>query len=166
MTGVIHLKTPPLFVLFITHTGYIYANGLSETYVGVATAMSSVAGIIGAVLYTQLHRCLGLERTGLISFTFQLSCLSMCLLSIWLPGSPFQPHAIAEQFSREPQLSVETADSTTETMVLYDVSVNATTEAYESEERHSAVTPSIIVFVCGIVVSRIGEVNRIMRMIT
>ena len=128
--------------------------------------MSSVAGIIGAVLYTQLHRCLGLERTGLISFTFQLSCLSMCLLSIWLPGSPFQPHAIAEQFSREPQLSVETADSTTETMVLYDVSVNATTEAYESEERPSAVTPSIIVFVCGIVVSRIGEVNRIMRMIT
>ena len=147
------------------HTGYIYANGLSEGYVGVATACSSVAGILGALIYTQLHRCLGLERTGLVSFTFQISMLCFCVLSIWLPGSPFQPEAIVEQFTsggsqHDATVSVQSNVSAAEAVTAYDVIVvNATAvvDAEHIQHSSSAVTPSIIVFVSAIVVSRMGE---------
>jgi len=54
--------------------------------------LAGATGILGTFLFTRLRRCLGLERTGLIAFSAQLSCLTLAVVSIWTPGSPFDIH--------------------------------------------------------------------------
>lgn len=46
---------------------------------------------LGSFFYPVLRSRIGLCRTGLYSLGLQLSCISLCVVSIWLPGSPFDP---------------------------------------------------------------------------
>lgn len=118
---------------------------------GVATACSSVAGICGALIYTQLRRCFGLERTGLLSFAFQVLCLVACVASIWMPGSPFDPDAL---FSR----NIDSNDS----VAVFELEANVTNDVTSStDDGENSVYTSIVLFVSAIVVSRMGEdINR------
>ena len=44
-------------------------------------------------LYLQTPaRRIGLERTGLIAYSTEILCLSLCVASIWASGSPFDPY--------------------------------------------------------------------------
>ena len=46
-------------------------------------------GILGTLSYPSFRRRLGLERTGLFASGIQISCLCLCVVAIFLPGSPF-----------------------------------------------------------------------------
>eukprot|EP00923_Selenidium_pygospionis_P048923 GHVN01084187.1.p1 GENE.GHVN01084187.1~~GHVN01084187.1.p1 ORF type:complete len:200 (+),score=7.00 GHVN01084187.1:150-749(+) len=43
-----------------------------------------------------MRKWIGLQRTGLVSFTLELACLSLCLVSVFVPGSPFEIGFLAE----------------------------------------------------------------------
>ncbi|TKC50703.1 hypothetical protein EI555_001044, partial [Monodon monoceros] len=69
-------------------TGYAYTQGLSGSILSILMGASAVTGIMGTVAFTWLrHKC-GLVRTGLISGFAQLSCLILCVISVFMPGSP------------------------------------------------------------------------------
>lgn len=70
-------------------SGYGYTIGVPEYMIGVMRAMGSIAGIIGTLVYPYMHRKVGLERTGLYAVSFDITCLMLCIASIWAPGSPF-----------------------------------------------------------------------------
>ncbi|XP_052802282.1 solute carrier family 40 member 1-like isoform X2 [Mya arenaria] len=71
--------------------GYGYTQGINESIMGVMMAAGSVTGILGTVLYPIFHRRIGLQRTGLFSYLFEISFLCLCVASVWAPGSPFDP---------------------------------------------------------------------------
>ena len=54
-------------------------------------AGGAITGILGTIIYPILHRRMGLERTGLFGFFFEICFLCLCVASIWTPGSPFDP---------------------------------------------------------------------------
>ena len=54
-------------------------------------ALSGLTGIIGTIVFTILRRRIGLERTGLVAFNLEILCITLCVLSVWMPGSPFEP---------------------------------------------------------------------------
>lgn len=58
---------------------------------GVMMAAGAITGILGTMLYPVFHRKIGLQRTGLFSFLFEVSFLCLCVASVWAPGSPFDP---------------------------------------------------------------------------
>ncbi|KAK1336471.1 LOW QUALITY PROTEIN: hypothetical protein QTO34_002500 [Cnephaeus nilssonii] len=66
-------------------TGYAYTQGLSGSP---ADGRLGRHGILGTVAFTGLRRRCGLVRTGLISGCAQLSCLVLCVVSVFMPGSP------------------------------------------------------------------------------
>ena len=66
-------------------------QGLSESVLGILMGSSAVFGIIGTFAYPVIRRHAGLVRTGLIALSCQVSCLTLCIVSIWMPGSPFDP---------------------------------------------------------------------------
>jgi len=68
---------------------FAYSQGLCASALGGLQACGAVMGILGTLSYPALRRHLGLERTGLCASTLQISCLALCLVSIFLPGSPF-----------------------------------------------------------------------------
>uniref|UniRef100_S4REI1 Solute carrier family 40 member n=1 Tax=Petromyzon marinus TaxID=7757 RepID=S4REI1_PETMA len=70
-------------------TGYAYTQGISASLLGILIALSAVAGLLGTVVFTQLRRAVGLVRTGLLSGVAQLAALSLCAVSVFAPGSPF-----------------------------------------------------------------------------
>ncbi|XP_060008450.1 solute carrier family 40 member 1 [Lagenorhynchus albirostris] len=69
-------------------TGYAYTQGLSGSILSILMGASAVTGIMGTVAFTWLRHKYGLVRTGLISGFAQLSCLILCVISVFMPGSP------------------------------------------------------------------------------
>ncbi|EHB14677.1 Solute carrier family 40 member 1 [Heterocephalus glaber] len=69
-------------------TGYAYTQGLSGSILSILMGASAITGIIGTVAFTWLRRKCGLVRTGVISGWAQLSCLILCVISVFMPGSP------------------------------------------------------------------------------
>ena len=76
---------------YFCFTGYIYANGVKESYVGISMGLAGITGILGTFLFSKLNRKLGLERTGLIAFFSEIICLSLTIASIWVSGTVFDP---------------------------------------------------------------------------
>uniref|UniRef100_A0A914UTK1 Solute carrier family 40 member n=1 Tax=Plectus sambesii TaxID=2011161 RepID=A0A914UTK1_9BILA len=72
-------------------TGYAYSQGLPTDVLAIARGVAALMGIIGSVIYPFSRSKIGLARTGLVSFLLDLLCLALCVLSIWLPGSHFDP---------------------------------------------------------------------------
>lgn len=52
-------------------------------------AVGSLFGITGTFAYPLFRKHLGLKSTGLSGMVFQITCLSACVVSIFLAGSPF-----------------------------------------------------------------------------
>ncbi|XP_064638843.1 solute carrier family 40 protein member 1-like isoform X2 [Lineus longissimus] len=72
-------------------TGYAYSQGMTESVLGIMMALGAIAGILGTFNFQFLRGQVGLVRTGLISLVLEVSCLSLCVGSIWAPGSAFDP---------------------------------------------------------------------------
>ncbi|KAM4608882.1 solute carrier family 40 member 1 [Polymixia lowei] len=70
-------------------TGYAYTQGLNGSVLSLLMGASAVSGICGTVAFTWVRKKCGLIRTGLISGIAQLSCLMLCVVSVFAPGSPF-----------------------------------------------------------------------------
>ncbi|XP_006878825.1 PREDICTED: solute carrier family 40 member 1 [Elephantulus edwardii] len=69
-------------------TGYAYTQGLSGSILSILMGASAITGIMGTVAFTWLRQKCGLIRTGLISGFAQFSCLILCVISVFVPGSP------------------------------------------------------------------------------
>ncbi|CDQ57307.1 solute carrier family 40 member 1 [Oncorhynchus mykiss] len=70
-------------------TGYAYTQGLNGSVLSLLMGASAVSGICGTVAFTWVRKKCGLIRTGFISGVVQLSCLVLCVASVFAPGSPF-----------------------------------------------------------------------------
>ncbi|KAG9468821.1 hypothetical protein GDO78_021887 [Eleutherodactylus coqui] len=69
-------------------TGYAYTQGLSGSVLSILMGASAISGIMGTVAFTWLRKKCGLVRTGFISGIAQLSSLVLCVVSVFMPGSP------------------------------------------------------------------------------
>ena len=72
--------------------GYVLLQCVSELALGLLLAASALLGIVGSLAFPALRRVAGgAAPAGLLGMVALLSSLSLCLVSIWLPGSPFDP---------------------------------------------------------------------------
>lgn len=69
--------------------GFSYSQGINESIMGILMAGGGLVGVCGALLYPIVRRKVGLERTGLFGFFLEIVFLSLCVASVWAPGSPF-----------------------------------------------------------------------------
>lgn len=70
-------------------TGYAYTQGLNGSILSLLMGASAISGIFGTVAFTWIRKKCGLIRTGFLSGAAQLACLVMCVVSVFVPGSPF-----------------------------------------------------------------------------
>ena len=111
---------------------------------GICVGLAGATGMLGTLLFTRLRRRLGLQRTGLIAFTAEVSCLSLAVVSVWTPGSPFDIHFASRPASSElcnVTENVTSSSSCGETAVAGPRGVNA----------------SIVLLLVGIISSRVGK---------
>uniref|UniRef100_A0A8C8VJM1 Solute carrier family 40 member n=1 Tax=Pelusios castaneus TaxID=367368 RepID=A0A8C8VJM1_9SAUR len=70
-------------------TGYAYTQGISGSLLSILMALSAFSGLMGTILFTKLRKCYGLAITGIVSSFLHISCLMLCVFSVFAPGSPF-----------------------------------------------------------------------------
>jgi len=64
---------------------------VSEAVLGILVAVSALVGIAGSLAFPAVRKFLGVERAGVVGMGALVSALSLCVVSVWLPGSPFDP---------------------------------------------------------------------------
>lgn len=69
-------------------TGYAYTQGINGSLLSLLMGVSAMAGLLGTVVFTNLRKLYGLIKTGMISSCLHLSCLLLCVCSVFAPGSP------------------------------------------------------------------------------
>ncbi|KAI6233382.1 Solute carrier family 40 protein [Aphelenchoides fujianensis] len=77
-------------------------TGLPDEIIGWFRSAGSVLGIAGAASYTASERIFGVRRAGFMGLILQQICLYLCVASIFLPGSPFDPAAFNRETQAEP----------------------------------------------------------------
>ena len=55
---------------------------------GALVGISALVGVAGSLAYPIFRQKFGLDRTGLIGMFLLVSCSSLAVLSVFLPGSP------------------------------------------------------------------------------
>lgn len=139
--------------------------------VGLSMGLAGLTGMIGAFLFTRLHRLRGLNFTGVVAFSAEILCLVLALASIWAPGSLFQPYYKFSDASSKnltancPANSSESlvgitvtssGSSGVETSTMGEDSV-VTVGVVSDVDEDWVVSVSVILLLVGIIASRVGK---------
>ncbi|MFH4974029.1 hypothetical protein AB6A40_000738 [Gnathostoma spinigerum] len=143
--------------------GFGKSQGLSEVWLGGFRSLGALFGIIGAIVFPLMTNRIGLRKSGFVGLTWQHFSLYLCLASIWLPGSPFDPRGYAKHTGLkawwqqlEDAISMSSAVSNPfDSRNLTETVVNGTANWDEwSANEHSTI--SIAALFAGIVLARFG----------
>uniref|UniRef100_A0A914V179 Solute carrier family 40 member n=1 Tax=Plectus sambesii TaxID=2011161 RepID=A0A914V179_9BILA len=138
-------------------TGYAYSQGLKENVLALARGVGALIGITGTILFPWVRSKVGLIRTGLFSFALELACLLLSAVSIWLPGSPFNPLDYFRGDSKKQEFITTTttspfANGTTTSGINFTLTTSS--ESFQKDDISSKW--SIWTFIVGIVLARCG----------
>ncbi|KAM9486464.1 solute carrier family 40 member 1 [Clarias gariepinus] len=138
-------------------TGYAYTQGLNGSILSMLMGASAVSGICGTVAFTWVRRKCGLIRTGFLAGMVQLSCLMLCVVSVFVPGSPFDlsvspfESMISHLLGNTPLPEAPTMAS----LITTESSVNITTmQAEEVPQIKSYLSVSLLF--AGVIAARVG----------
>uniref|UniRef100_A0AC34R9G1 Solute carrier family 40 member n=1 Tax=Panagrolaimus sp. JU765 TaxID=591449 RepID=A0AC34R9G1_9BILA len=137
------------------------SQGVSEIVLGVFRSLGSVLGILGAVSYAYAEQHFGIKKTGFFGLIFQQVFLWFCVLSVFLPGSPFDPIGYIrewtlanwfEQFKSAVYMSA--TDDAGSNMTFSGLEIPETSFSWSS--MFSVGMSSVMIFFCGITFARFG----------
>lgn len=134
--------------------GYSYSQGVPESILGILRAVGAAIGLLGSVAFPSFVRCLGVERTGLYGFALEIASLTLCVASVWAPGTPFDPSAVSISTIVDP-------------FTFQNTSSNSTGSYQEGPESYT----SVILLLSGIILARFGlwvadlSVNQVLQQV-
>uniref|UniRef100_A0A8C4YIT8 Solute carrier family 40 member n=1 Tax=Gopherus evgoodei TaxID=1825980 RepID=A0A8C4YIT8_9SAUR len=120
-------------------TGYAYTQGISGSLLSILMALSAFSGLMGTILFTKLRKHYGLAVTGVVSSLLHVSCLMLCVFSVFAPGSPFDLGIFSLLTSKNSSLNQETLQKN---------------HMHGSDHPESYI--SIILLFSGVILARIG----------
>merc|ERR1719430_3099249 len=137
--------------------GYCLLQGVPHAALGILVGVSAVVGVAGSLAYPPIRKRVGLERTGLLGMFLLVSCSSLALLSIALPGSPMDLNVLV-------QSNINSSTPLSPTAIIPEdtnSSVNGTmaeSEVFPDTDVASWLLAncSVIVFLSGIILARFG----------
>ena len=77
--------------------GFCMSQCITKSILGGLLGLTAIIGILGSLTFPVLRKRFGLHRTGLIGFISLISMLTLCVVSIGLEGSPFDPYFFQTQ---------------------------------------------------------------------
>ena len=77
--------------------GFCLAQCVTDGILGILVGVSAFIGILGSLSFPYIRKRVGLARTGVIGMGCLITADMLCVISIWLDGSPFDPMNIGNQ---------------------------------------------------------------------
>merc|ERR550517_1809464 len=134
--------------------GFCLLQGVPHAVLGILVGVSAVVGVAGSLAYPPIRKRVGLERTGLLGMFLLVSCSSLALVSILLPGSPMDLNVLIQSKTNSSILLSPT------TIIPEDTNSSASGTKADSEDTDVAswllANCSVIVFLSGIILARFG----------
>uniref|UniRef100_A0A8C5YXK0 Solute carrier family 40 member n=1 Tax=Marmota marmota marmota TaxID=9994 RepID=A0A8C5YXK0_MARMA len=127
-------------------TGYAYTQGIGGFLLSILTALSALSGLMGTILFTWLRGHYGLVTTGVISSWLHVGCLTLCVFSVFAPGSPFDTAVSSLPLSK---------NSSSSPKLLKDDQVTVLFDGQQDLEQPESYV-SIILLFSGVILARIG----------
>lgn len=146
-------------------TGYAYTQGLNGSVLSLLMGASAVSGICGTVAFTWVRKKCGLIRTGFISGMVQLSCLMLCVVSVFAPGSPFDLSVSPFQDLYTHLVGEKQLPEAKHTISSVLTSGNTTTAAPTEELPYPASSLSVSLLFAGVIAARVGKSGFLNTMI-
>lgn len=152
--------------------GYAYTQGVGGSLLSILTALSALSGLMGTILFTWLRGHYGLVTTGIISSWLHMGCLTLCVFSVFAPGSPFDLAVFSLPLSnnsssnhevlKEDQVHVYSFERNMNQPILPDrSSIHWTNSTVlfegEQEPEYPESYISISLLFSGVILARIGE---------
>lgn len=137
-------------------TGFAYTQGLNGSVLSLLMGASAVAGICGTVAFTWVRKKCGLIRTGFISGIAQLSCLVLCVVSVFAPGSPFDLSVSPFQDLYTHLVGEKTLPEVDQSLTSILSGLNATTPS-PAEDLPVQSYMSVSLLFSGVIAARVGE---------
>ena len=119
----------------------MYSQGVSESMIGIISAVGALSGIVGSLSFPILRNKLGKCGVGNFGFGFETICLVPCVVSVFMAGSPFLQNNGQSDF-------LTTTEPT-------DIFISSTEQ--QRVDQSSELT-SVTIFIVGIVLSRFGKI--------
>ena len=145
---------------------------MEEWKLGLFITFEGLNGIIATLIYPRARKAVGLERTGLYAFAAELAALTLCVISLWTPGSPSHMYKHAIPISKQDNCSDTSAiqyNATSELMSfnksnmwvnVSDMTATNMSNSYVSGTPSQCVSrplTSVVLYLVGITGSRIGK---------
>ncbi|ELU08589.1 hypothetical protein CAPTEDRAFT_197742 [Capitella teleta] len=143
--------------IVIARTAFAKAQGLSEAIVGLLQSIGALFGVLGTIIFPVLRKRLGLTRTGMCSFFLLLVSLVPCLVSIWAPGSPFDPSFLSRRGEINDGINYTLTDFADESVFSYELSEESYTIANNTAQQSYL---SVGLLMGGIVIARTESMNK------
>ena len=150
-----------LSFLYMTVLGFdniTYAFCLSqcvtEWVLGVLVGVSAIVGVIGSLSFPFIRKRIGLPKTGLIGMAILLITLSLCVVSIWLDGSPFDAHYYRNRDIQNSTIGQLYTSQNTTLQILKNETNKIMPD--ESSECQTSSFLSVSVFLIGMILARSG----------
>lgn len=137
-------------------TGYAYTQGLNGSVLSLLMGASAISGICGTVAFTWIRKKCGLIRTGFISGMAQLSCLMLCVVSVFAPGSPFDLSVSPFQDFYTHLLGESVLPEADHILSAVIAGANATTTAPAEELPPPQSYMSVSLLFAGVIAARVG----------
>ena len=136
--------------------GFCLSQCVTEGQIGILVGASALIGILGSSSFPYLRKKFGLARTGIIGMVNLIIADMLCVTSIWLNGSPFDPHIIGNRIQMTDEIDGNYLDQHHWRTPSF-VETNSTTPSYEelSECRISSYL-SITILLSGILLAKFG----------
>ncbi|XP_067931981.1 solute carrier family 40 member 1-like [Watersipora subatra] len=127
--------------------GYANSQGATPAAIGGMMSAGAVTGIVATFVYPKMRNSIGVERAGLVGSAAQILCLLLSLLSVWVPGSPF---------NLSPQTSENVTNGVTEPINLTEYGNLLPNVTVVSPVEPSVSKFSLVFLMAGIITSRFG----------
>ena len=135
--------------------GYCMAQCIKKSILGGLLGLTAIVGIIGSLTFPGLRKRVGLHKTGLIGFASLISMLTLCVVSIMLEGSPFQPFFYQKTEANNSSLEQMIPINTTTTIASPIFYVTEVRDRHDSSCYVSSFL-SVAIFLAGIILARFG----------
>lgn len=126
---------------------------MTESILSIIVGLAACFGILASIAYPFLRKRFGLANTGLIALTCQISCLTISVISLWLPGGTFGPPSDVHQSSANVTC---VTNSTTFSNTTTSNNGTSCVEIIENEGISSMSTSLVVLFI-GILGARFGK---------
>jgi len=136
--------------------GFCLSQCVTESLLGILVGVSALIGVLGSISFPYIRNKLGLPRTGLIGMGGLILSDSLCVISIWLNGSPFDPQSFGNRIHVTEKIGDNDIDLNPVTPSVVETN-NSTLSL--SDEVADCQIPSILsvsILLAGILVAKFG----------